>query len=881
MPHEMYKVLTFVSLVFLTVLRAEPPNILLILLDDVGVEAFSSYTGNPVNTADGQSIETPAIDTLSANGIRYLQAHSTPLCTPTRVQLLTGKYSYRNYRAFGYLDASEHTVAQLLRQNGYRTAIAGKWQLSWLGDHSSRHSDGSGILPTGTTEATGITPAVMRQDYGFDTYLLWYLNYSETQKGSRYWEPKIEEPSPDGMSSVEIPTTAADYGPDLFAAKIKSFITESAGDGVPFFAYYPMALPHDPWVSTPDSATTQKTVSEEEYFDDNVEYADRIVGELIDHLDDPNGDGNTGDSIRSNTLVIFTSDNGTDPDIVIGTDSGNVTGGKFSPTTRGTRVPFILNWPGTLNPSTSPRLVDFSDIAPTLLSVAGITPPADLGMDGLPLLNASGTPLANRETAYLYHKPLWGNSLPDNIVWEFAQEAAYKLYADGRFYHAVNDPDEVTDLAVGTLSPEQEAIRTSLQAELDRQTALREASPRFVNGFTRHISDSNLDGLGDARSDSLLFVGDNNANSTEYRVIFEAPLGSPQLAALRANFGGATLRGRVTHTRGTVPDIRIVAMTADENGDIEGAEANAVNDFHAAGTEVAILRGLEAGDEFVVDVSDAVLADLGQAYSSFRFEAVGIDPPNTPGADQIRLGGRYGEGTGLETALRLQLSALGDINEDGFHNAADIDAFDLAVRTGQLTARHDLDRDGTPGRPEDRVLLIENLVGVPIGDANLDGTVDLADFHLLREAYGGSGWASGDFNGDGVVSVLDAQFMWSTFAPGDVEGVDANGDGREDLLDFAHLLLPPAQAESLLPQLSLTNGHLQIRFRRINSPAISYQVQRADGLGPNEWNGENVETFGNPEPNPDGSETVTYRLAIPASQDATGLEFLRLLLNIP
>ncbi len=696
-------------------LSADPPNILLILLDDVGVESFASYTDNPVNTADGQSIDTPAIDSLSATGIRYLQAHSTPLCTPSRVQLLTGKYSYRNYRAFGYLDASERTVAQLLRQNGYRTAIAGKWQLSWVGDHRSRHSDGSNIVPTGVTAVTGITPQVMRHDYGFDTYLLWYLNGTESQKGSRYWAPRIERPSKDGRSSVHMSTKDADYGPDLFAEKIKSFIRTSAADGVPFFAYYPMALPHDPWVSTPTSPAERKTGNDPIYFDDNVEYADRIVGELMAHLEDPNGDGDNKDSIRDNTLVILTSDNGADPDIVIKTDAGRVTGGKFSPTTRGTRVPLILNWPGTLSPGISSRPVDFSDLGPTLLSVAGVTPPADLGMDGQALLDSLGTPLKNRTIAYLYHKPLWGNRLPDNVVWEFAQEATYKLYADGRFYHTIEDPDELSDLAKGTLTPAQLAIRSRLRAELDRQAALRAVTPRFVNGLTRLISDSDLDGKGDTRFGSSLFVGDNQTNSSEFRVIFEAPLGHARLASLRENFGGATLRGRVTHTRGTVPDIRVVAMTEDENGDIVGAQTNAIDDFQAAGTEVAVLSGLETGEEFVVDVSDVILADLGQSYSSFRLEAVGIDPPSTPGADQIRLGGREGEGLGAETALRLQLSALGDLNEDGFHNAADVDAFDFAVRHNQLTARHDLNRDGTPGSVADREHLIQNLIGIPSG----------------------------------------------------------------------------------------------------------------------------------------------------------------------
>jgi len=858
---------------------SQPPNVLLLLLDDVGVEAFSSYTDNPANLADGEGIETPNIDSLAATGVRFLHAHSTPLCTPTRVQVLTGKYSYRNYRAFGYLDNTETTVAQVLRNHGYRTVIAGKWQLNWLGQHNSRHSDGRDQIPTGVTaDVSGITPEVMRRDYGFDTYRLWYLNYTQSNKGPRYWNPKVEEPSLDGETSQLISTSSSQYGPDLYAEKIKDVISSSAADGVPFFAYYSMVLPHDPWVSTPDSAVTQKSVSDERYFDDNVEYADRILAQLLAHLDDPNGDGDFSDSVRNNTLVIFTADNGTSPNIVTSTTSGNITGGKFSPTTRGTHVPFILNWPGTLQPETSSRMVDFSDIAPTILEVAGISAPADSGFDGLPILSNDGNVQNNREVAYLYYKPLWGISLPDNVIWEFAQEDRYKLYGDGRFFDVAMDPDEQLNLAAGTLSSMQQSVRDLLQTEIDRQAGLRVLAPYFVNGATRHITDTNLDGEGDTRSSTQLYVGDNNANSQEYRVIFEAQIGAAKLANLRADYGGATLRGTVTHTRGTVPDIRVIALTEDENGDIGGSQSAAIDDFQANGTEVAVLSGLTAGEEFVVDVSDQVLADLAQEYSSFRFEAVGVDPPNTPGADQVRLGGVYGVGDGIETALRLQLSALGDINEDGFRNAADIDSFDRAVRNQELTARHDLDRDGTPGTTADRELLVEGKAGLAFGDANSDGLVDLLDFHILREQYGSNaGWQGGDFDGDGQVSALDVQYMWDTFDGSHAQGVDLDSNGREDLIDFAHLVVPANQADSLLPFFSIDEGRLQVSFRRIGSPAISYFVERSDTLQPQHWtSGAAIEAVGDAQMNADGTQSVTYRVVTPIAADPEGREFLRL-----
>ena len=99
-----------------------PPNIIVILADDAGVEAFEAY--------GGLSYETPNITELAGRGVKFTRAFSQPVCTPSRVQLLTGKHNYRNYEAFGWLDPDEQTFAQTLQSTGYRTAVAGKWQLS-------------------------------------------------------------------------------------------------------------------------------------------------------------------------------------------------------------------------------------------------------------------------------------------------------------------------------------------------------------------------------------------------------------------------------------------------------------------------------------------------------------------------------------------------------------------------------------------------------------------------------------------------------------------------------------------------------------------------------------------------------------------------------
>src|SRR5882672_9030737 len=99
---------------------AVKPNIILILADDVGYET-PNYTG-------GQSYSTPALNYLAANGTRFTNCYTAPLCSPSRFMLMTAKYNFRNYTTWGKMDITEHTIANLLKKAGYATCIAGKWQ---------------------------------------------------------------------------------------------------------------------------------------------------------------------------------------------------------------------------------------------------------------------------------------------------------------------------------------------------------------------------------------------------------------------------------------------------------------------------------------------------------------------------------------------------------------------------------------------------------------------------------------------------------------------------------------------------------------------------------------------------------------------------------
>ena len=139
--------------------RNENPNIILIMADDMGYECLSCN--------GGLSYSTPMLDELAASGIRFTNCYQ-PLCTPSRVKIMTGKYNFRNYEYFGYLDETEFTFGTLMKEAGYATCIAGKWQLNGLSYNLPGYDDNS-------------RPHL----FGFDEYCLWQLTVPGN-KGSRY-----------------------------------------------------------------------------------------------------------------------------------------------------------------------------------------------------------------------------------------------------------------------------------------------------------------------------------------------------------------------------------------------------------------------------------------------------------------------------------------------------------------------------------------------------------------------------------------------------------------------------------------------------------------------------------------------------------------------
>ncbi len=400
-------------------LGADQPNIVFILADDVGDQAIGCYGGT--------SYSTPRVDALASEGMRFRHCYSMPVCHPTRLTLLTGQYPFRTAPApWGTFprNLETATVANQLRDLGYATAVAGKWQLTMLRDEPDHP-----------------------RRLGFDRSSLFGWH-----EGPRYYRPMIYE---DGKLRSDVNDR---YGPDVYVELLVNFMKAHKDD--PFFAFYSMALAHD----VTDDIGTPPPLGPQGHYDSYrqmVENMDERVGRLVDAAEEL--------GIRERTLFLFTADNGT-PASYYYTAQGNdmmkqpiqfvwngaaTRGGKGELTDAGTRVPLIANWRGTLEPGlVVDDLVDFADWLPTFVELAGGKVPP--GLDGISLADRlrGGEP-SSRKWAFASRR---GN--------RWVRTQRWKLYDDGRLFDLGEGRDEVAPVPISDASPEARRVRSDLESAL-------------------------------------------------------------------------------------------------------------------------------------------------------------------------------------------------------------------------------------------------------------------------------------------------------------------------------------------------------------------------------------------------------------------------------
>ncbi|MCA9075979.1 MAG: sulfatase-like hydrolase/transferase [Planctomycetaceae bacterium] len=393
------------------------PNVILIMADDIGYECFGCY--------GSEQYSTPHIDRMARRGMRFTHCYSQPLCTPSRVKLMTGLSNVRNYAAFSVLRRDQKTVGQYFHDAGYHNAIAGKWQL--LGaEHYSKQFRGKGSWP---------------QDCGFDHLCLWQVD----RLGERYHEPLL------WIDGENRQFDANDYGPEVCADSLIDFMKQHKDQ--PFFVYYPMILVHSPFVPTPDSESLTSK-NRQQNFEDMVAYMDQLVGRIVQATEDLD--------IAENTLILFTGDNGTHKTIISTLHGQEIQGGKGLMTDAGTHVPLVALWPGVVpEGSVSDTLVDFSDFLPTVMEATGQTVPDGLdGQSFLPQLRGeTGTP---REWIHIYYCPRPEKTPPQ----QFVRDRRWKLYDDGRFFDVEHDVIEQQPIADPSTDSDAAAAHAKLTKAL-------------------------------------------------------------------------------------------------------------------------------------------------------------------------------------------------------------------------------------------------------------------------------------------------------------------------------------------------------------------------------------------------------------------------------
>lgn len=347
-----------------TVAASQPPNILLILVDDMGYGDLQSY--NP-----DSKIPTPHLDRLAKEGIRFTDAHAAgPLCHPSRYGLLTGRLPFRidysRWPTHALIEKDQLTLASLLKQTGYHTAMVGKWHLGFNEAGYDRSLPG-GPIDVGFDTFSGIRASTDIPPYFYirgDRAVVPPAAQIEAHRSDPPWNRIQGEFWREGG-----------IAPDLQLEDVLPRFTEEAvqvirehhnlrGPSAPLFLYLAYPAPHTPWLPTREfqGATNNP-------YGDFVVMVDHMIGRVLAALEE------TG--MAEETLVIFSSDNGPvwyDKDRErFGHDAvGGLRGMKGDAYEGGHRMPFMVRWPGTIEPGrTSARTICFTDVLSTLAELTG------------------------------------------------------------------------------------------------------------------------------------------------------------------------------------------------------------------------------------------------------------------------------------------------------------------------------------------------------------------------------------------------------------------------------------------------------------------------------------------------------------------------------
>tara|TARA_R110002111_G_C6000489_1_gene373053 strand:- start:1562 stop:3361 length:1800 start_codon:yes stop_codon:yes gene_type:complete len=396
--------------------KTRQPNIILVMTDDQGYWD-TGISGNPL-------IETPTIDRMATEGVTFTRFYANMVCAPTRAGLMTGRHYLRtglyNTRFGGdTLGQHETTIAQVLKSAGYQTGLFGKWHLGRYAQYQPHRR-------------------------GFDHFFGHYHGHIE-----RYTNP-------DQVVVNGTPVETRGYVTDLFTDAAIDFITQNKSQ--PFFCYLAYNAPHSPFLlDTSHFGQPEGDKLIEKYLAKGLPLREARIYAMIERID-----LNLNRLLQSvkqlgldqETVVIFTSDNG---GVSRGFKAG-LKGGKASAYEGGTRVPFVVRWPGHFPAGkTTDAMVAQTDLFPTFCELAGVKVPEGLKLDGTTILSLMEQGAGKSPHEYLYHT--WDRYTPNPYHRWSIHGARFKLVGHdpsgkkkqqepaGQLYDLQADPGETNDVS--------------------------------------------------------------------------------------------------------------------------------------------------------------------------------------------------------------------------------------------------------------------------------------------------------------------------------------------------------------------------------------------------------------------------------------------------
>lgn len=450
-----------IGLLLLTACRVEatPPNIIYMLADDLGYGELGAY---------GQTrIHTPTLDRLAAQGMRFTQHYAgSPVCAPSRGTLLTGLHTGHgqirdNFEVGGYPDPNEmgqmplvsatYTIGRLLQDAGYYTGAIGKWGLGGRDSYGQPHFQGFDYF-------FGYLDQQLAHNY-YPTHL--WRNGERVPLDNPYFSPhqRFSGGDPDDPASYDA-YKGNEYSLDVMADDALRFLEEHQEQ--PFFLYLPFTIPHLA-LQVPDSALAEYegAFAEEPYLGDRsylphirplsayaamITRMDAHIGRILAKLDEL--------GLAENTLVMFSSDNGTTytggVDAEYFQSTGGLRGLKGSVYEGGIRVPLIARWPDQIAPgSVSDHVSAFWDMMPTFADLVGVSAPTGLdGVSFLPTLLGEGSQQQHDALYWEYHE-LWGGAQAVRLGnWKAVRLGGHEdADAPIALYDLTEDPGETRDVS--------------------------------------------------------------------------------------------------------------------------------------------------------------------------------------------------------------------------------------------------------------------------------------------------------------------------------------------------------------------------------------------------------------------------------------------------